>query len=167
MRAYARSSGGVQLMGIIFFILIAGAWAAFLLPSFFDHRRENPRATTRAFARSKERLAAVTVAQVGSPVYAQHHAQMRRQRIFIALLATALITLVIAVLRTSVAWLGITIIVDLAVGGFVALTLAAKQTTTVRRAPVVQIPTTISMGPATAADLELDTAPPTVRVIAG
>ena len=41
-------------MGIIFFILIAGAWAAFLLPSFFDHRRENPRATTRAFARSKE-----------------------------------------------------------------------------------------------------------------
>lgn len=154
-------------MGIIFFILIAGAWAAFLLPSFFDHRRENPWATTRAFAGSKERLAAVTVAQVGSPVYAQHHAQMRRQRIFIALLATALITLVIAVLRTSVAWLGITIIVDLAVGGYVALTLAAKQTTTVRRAPVVQIPTTISMGPATAADLELDTAPPTVRVIAG
>jgi xanthine/uracil permease len=92
---------------------------------------------------------------------------MRRQRIFIALLVMALITLVIAVLRTSVAWLGITIIVDLAVGGFVAVTLAAKQTTKVRRAPVVQIPTTISMGPATAADLELDTAPPTVRVIAG
>ena len=104
-------------MGIIFFILIAGAWAAFLLPSFFDHRRENPRATTRAFARSKEKLANVTTAQVGSPAYAQHHAQMRRQRIFIALLVTALVSLVIAVLRTSVTWLAITIVGDMAVGG--------------------------------------------------
>ena len=154
-------------MGIILFILIAGAWAAFLLPSFFDHRRENPRATTRAFARSKEKLASVTVAQVGSPAYAQHHAQMRRQRIFIALLVTALVTLVIAVLRTSIMWLGITIAVDMAVGAYVALILTARQPKTVRRAPVVQIPTSISAAPTTAADLELEAAPPTVRVIAG
>ena len=154
-------------MGIIFFILIAGAWAAFLLPSFFDHRRENPRATTRAFARSKERLAAVTAAQVGSPAYAQHHAQMRRQRIFIGLLSTALVSLAIAVLRTSVSWLAITIVVDMAVGGYVAMILAARQPRTVRRAPVVQIPTPISAAPTTAAHLDLEEAPPTVRVIAG
>ncbi len=154
-------------MGIIFFILIAGAWAAFLLPSFFDHRRENPRATTRAFARSKEKLASVTVAQVGSPAYAQHHAQIRRQRIFIALLVTALVTLAIAVLRTSITWLGITILIDMTVGGYVALILSAKQPKTVHRAPVVQIPTPISTAPTTAADLELEEAPPTVRVIAG
>ncbi len=154
-------------MGIIFFILIAGAWAAFLLPSFFDHRRENPRATTRAFARSKQKLGNVTAAQVGSPAYAQHHAQARRQRIFIALLVTALVTLVIAVLRSSIMWLGITIVVDLSVGAYVALILASKQPKQVRRAPVVPIPTAVPTAPTTAADLELDAAPPTVRVIAG
>ncbi|MFV9673728.1 MAG: hypothetical protein ACNYZH_10930 [Acidimicrobiia bacterium] len=154
-------------MGIIFFILIAGAWAAFLLPSFFDHRRENPRATTRAFARSKEMLANVTTAQVGSPAYAQHHAQMRRQRIFVGLLITALVSLAIAVFRTSITWLAITIIVDMAVGGYVAMILAAKQPRTVRRATVVQIPTSISAAPSAVEQFELEEAPPTVRVIAG
>jgi xanthine/uracil permease len=154
-------------MGIIFFILIAGAWAAFLLPSFFDHRRENPRATTRAFARSKEKLASVTVAQVGSPAYAQHHAERRRQRIFIVLLLTALVTLVIAVLQSSMLWLGITIAVDLAVGAYVALILTSREPKAVRRAPVVPIPTKVPQAPTTAADLNVESAPPTVRVIAG
>jgi len=154
-------------MGIILFILIAGVWAAFLLPSFFDHRRENPRATTRAFARSKEKLANVTTAQVGSPAYAKHHAQVRRQRIFIALLLTALVTLIIAVLWTSVIWLGITIIVDMAVGGYVMMILSSRQPMAVHRASVVPMPTPVSTAPTTAADLDLDAAPPTVRVIAG
>lgn len=154
-------------MGIIFFILIAGAWAAFLLPSFFDHRRENPKASTRAFARSKEKLASVTVAQVGSPAYAQQHAQLRRQRIFAVLLLTALATLVIAVLQSSMVWLGITILVDMAVGGYVAMILTAKQPKVVRRAPVVPIQAPIQEAPTTAADLNVESAPPTVRVIAG
>jgi hypothetical protein len=154
-------------MEIVFFILIAGAWAAFLLPSFFDHRRENPKATTRAFARSKEKLAHVTVAQVGSPAYVQHHAEKRRQRIFIVLLLTALVTLVIAVLQSSIVWLGITIAVDLAVGFYVATILTAKQPKTARRAPVVPLQTPVHSSPTTAADLDLESAPPTVRVIAG
>ena len=154
-------------MEIIFFILIAGGWAAFLLPSFFDHRRENPRATTRAFARSKEKLASITSAQVGSPAYAQHHAERRRQRIFIVLLATALATLVIAVVQSSMLWLGITIAVDLAVGVYVAMLLSAKQPNAIRRAPVVPIQTSILDAPTTAADLDFESAPPTVRVIAG
>lgn len=154
-------------MGIIFFILIAGAWAAFLLPSFFDHRRENPRATTRAFARSKEKLAHVTTAQVGSPAYAQHHAEKRRQRIFVVLVFTALATLVIAVLQSSTVWLGITIALDLVVGAYVAMILTAKQPRTAHRAPVVPIQTSVPTAPTTAADLDFDSAPPTVRVIAG
>jgi len=154
-------------MGIIFFILIAGAWAAFLLPSFFDHRRENPKATTRAFARSKEKLANVTVAQVGNPAYAQQHAQRRRQRIFLVLLFSALTTLVIAVLQSSMLWLGITIMVDMAVGGYVAMILTAKQPKAVRRAPVVPIQTSFPAAPTTAADLNVESVSPTVRVIAG
>lgn len=154
-------------MGIIFFILIAGAWAAFLLPSFFDHRRENPRATTRAFARSKEKLASVTVAQVGSPAYARHHAQKRRQRLFVVLLGAAIATLVVAVLRSSMLWLGITIGVDLIVGAYVALILSARQPKALRRAPVVPITPRVDTAPTTAEDLNVESAPPTVRVIVG
>ena len=47
-------------MAIVLFILIAGLWAAFLLPSFFDHRSQTPRSTTRDFARTKQLLAAVS-----------------------------------------------------------------------------------------------------------
>ena len=72
------------------------------------------------------KLASVTVAQVGSPAYAQQHAQRRRQRIFAVLLLTALATLVIAVLQSSMVWLGITILVDMSVGGYVAMILTAK-----------------------------------------
>ena len=92
---------------------------------------------------------------------------MRRQRVFIALLVTAVASLVIAVLRTSTTWLAITIVVDMAVGGYVAMILVARQPRTARRAQVVQIPTAISAAPTTAAHLDLKEAPPTVRVIAG
>ncbi|MEN8235224.1 MAG: hypothetical protein ABFR89_09925 [Actinomycetota bacterium] len=154
-------------MEVILFILIAGAWAAFLLPSFFDHRRENPKATTRAFARSKEMLANVTVAQVGTPAYARHHARLRRKRTLLGMLATALGALAIAVLFSSVLWLGVAIVIDLLVGGYVAMLLVAKQPSKVRRASVIQIPTAVPTAPTTAADLEFEEAPPTVRVIAG
>ena len=80
---------------------------------------------------------------------------------------TALATLVIAVLQSSTLWLGITIIVDMAVGGYVAMILTAKQPKVVRRAPVVPIQTSVPDAPTTAADLNVDSAPPTVRVIAG
>jgi hypothetical protein len=154
-------------MEIILFILIAGAWAAFLLPSFFDHRRENPKATTRAFARSKAMLANVTVSQVGTPAYARHHARMRRKRILLAMAAAAFLTLTIAVLWSSTLFLGLTIVVDLMIGGYVAMLLAAKQPNRVRRAPVVRIPTSVPASPTTAADLDFEEASPTVRVIAG
>jgi hypothetical protein len=109
----------------------------------------------------------VTAAQVGSPAYAQHHAQVRRQRIFVALLVTAVVTLFIAVFRSSITWLWITIAVDLSVGAYVALLLSAKRPKTVYRAAVVQMPTQVPTAPTTAADLDVDAAPPTVRVIAG
>jgi len=104
---------------------------------------------------------------VGSPTYAQQHAQKRRQQVFLVLLVAALASLVIAVVQSSTLWLGITIIVDMAVGGYVAMILTAKQPKAVRRAPVVSIQTPVPAGPTTAADLNVDSASPTVRVIAG
>ncbi|GMQ85063.1 MAG: hypothetical protein BMS9Abin07_0628 [Acidimicrobiia bacterium] len=156
-------------MGIIFFILIAGAWAAFLLPSFFEHRRESPGDTTRDFAVSKARLGAV--AGSDEPLAGEFHAaqasQARRQRVFIVLLALASLTLVGAVLTSSLVWLAVTIAVDVGIGAYVALLLYMRQVATGRRRTVVPLDRSVPTAPTTAEDLDFDAAPPSVRVIGG
>jgi hypothetical protein len=156
-------------MGIIFFILIAGAWAAFLLPSFFDHRRDNPSETTRQFAVTKARLGAL--AGSDEPLAVEYHAarnaQVRRQRVFIALLVLALATLVVAVMTSSWIWLGATIVVDVAIGAYVALMLFMRQQSTHRQRTVVHMERTMPHPPTAAEDLDFDAAPPSVRIIGG
>lgn len=51
----------------------------------------------------------------------------RRQRLLLALVAGATLSLVLAIAQGSVLWLGVTIAFDLAVGGYVALLLAKQQ----------------------------------------
>jgi len=77
-------------------ILIAGLWAAFLLPSFLDHRSRAPRTTTRDFARTKKLLAQVTAAQPDGEAYVRHHAQVKRLRMLIGLAADELDCMVVA-----------------------------------------------------------------------
>jgi hypothetical protein len=79
-------------MPIVLFILIAGLWAAFLLPSFFDQRNHAPKATTKDFARTKEMLASVAQSRPDSDTYIRRHAQVRRQRILAGLAAASLST---------------------------------------------------------------------------
>ena len=155
-------------MGIIFFILIAGAWAAFLLPSFFDHRRDSPSETTREYAVTKARLGALAGAD--EPLAEEYHAarssQAKRQRVFIVLLALAALTLVAAVMTSSVVWLGVSIVVDAAIGVYIGLIIYIRQQRSVREQNVVhlnQAPT----APTTAEDLDFDAAPPSVRIIGG
>lgn len=156
-------------MGIVFFILIAGAWAAFLLPSLFEHRRQNPSDTTRDYALSKARLGAVAGSDepLASEFWAAQAAQARRQRVFIILLALALLTLAVAVLTSSLVWLGVSIAIDLAIGTYVALLLYMRQLTAVRRSTVVPLDRPVPTAPTKAEDLDFDAAPPSVRVIGG
>lgn len=120
-------------------ILIAGLWAAFLLPSFFDHRSRAPKTTTRDFARTKKILERVTTANPDGEAYVRHHAQVRRQRILVGLGVTALLTLAVATWMGSVAWLWLTIAVDVAFASYVAGLLFMKQQSKVPRATVVAI----------------------------
>ena len=83
-------------MLIVLFILIAGLWAAFLLPSFFDHRNQTPKSTTKDFARTKQLLAAVSASDPTSEAYVRKHAQVRRTRVLIGLGITAFATLAVA-----------------------------------------------------------------------
>ncbi|MEN8041651.1 MAG: hypothetical protein ABFR95_09130 [Actinomycetota bacterium] len=147
-------------------ILIAGLWAAFLLPSFFDHRSRAPKTTTRDFARTKRVLEQVSTAQVDSQEYVRYHAQLKRQRVLIGLGATALFTLVVATLTGSMAWLWLTIALDVAFAGYVGLLLYAKQQRLVPRAAVVPIEDAQPAQPALAVVPEYEESP-TVRVIAG
>ncbi len=149
-------------------ILIAGLWAAFLLPSFFDHRSRAPKTTTRDFARTKRLLEQVTSADPDGEDYVRRHAQIRRQRILIGLGITALLTLAVATWMGSIAWLWFTVAIDIVIGVYVASLLFVKQQRFVPKATVVPIGS-VQQAPA---DVVPDVRPayeetPTVRVIAG
>ncbi len=149
-------------------ILIAGLWAAFLLPSFFDHRSRAPKTTTRDFARTKRLLQQVASAQPDGAAYVRHHAQMKRQRILVGLGVTAFLTLVVATWTGMVAWLWLTVALDGAFAGYVGLLLYTKQQKSVPKAMVVPIdsaqPVTAPVVLAAVPEYEETL---TVRVIAG
>ena len=156
-------------MGIIFFILIAGAWAAFLLPSFLDSRRDDPSETTREYAVTKARLGALAGSEepLADEYYAAKASQIRRQRVFITLLAAALSSLVLAVMLTSYLWLGISIVIDILIGTYVAMLLYLRQQAAVQRRTVVPLDPQLPEAPTDAEDLDFDVAAPTVRIIGG
>lgn len=160
-------------MAIVLFILIAGLWAAFLLPSFFDHRSQTPRSTTKDFARTKQLLASVSASQPDTDTYVRRHVQRRRTRILVGLGITAAITLVVATWTGSVPWLYATIAVDVVIAGYVTVLLTIKRQGAMPRATVVQIPQPAYAGqaytaqPATAPEPAAFEESPTVRVIAG
>ena len=160
-------------MAIVLFILIAGLWAAFLLPSFFDHRSQTPRSTTRDFARTKQLLATVSASDPSSEAYVRRHTQVRRTRVLVGLGVTALVTLGVATWTGSVAWLWATIAVDIVIAGYVTLLLHLKRQRMAPRAQVVTIGTR-QASPVAAPQPAAHQAPAldeheyaTVRVIAG
>jgi len=156
-------------MPIVLFILIAGLWAAFLLPSFFDHRSQTPRSTTRDFARTKQLLATVSASQPDGEDYVRRHTQVRRTRVLLGLAITAAATLIVATWTGSVPWLWATIAVDLVIAGYVTVLLAIKRQRYQPRASVVSIaprqPQVVPAVPAAESDSYPESQ--TVRVIAG
>jgi hypothetical protein len=149
-------------MEIIVFILLAGVWAAFLLPSFFDHRRQTPRAATRDFARTRRLLASVSSTGSSGNGYARRNAQLRRQRLMLLLGIAAAVSLVIAVLTGSVIWLMASIVIDAAIAVYVALLVQLQQA---GGTGVVRLPGTPR--PEELPDYGTVEETPTVRVIAG
>lgn len=148
-------------------ILIAGLWAAFLLPSFFDHRSRAPKTTTRDFARTRSVLERVTTANPDSEDYVRHHTQVRRQRILVGLGVTAVLTLAVATFMGSAPWLWLTIALDVAIAAYVAGLVYVKQQRAVPRASVVMIESVQTPEPEVDESQHAYEETLTVRVIAG
>lgn len=156
-------------MPIVLFILIAGLWAAFLLPSFFDHRSRAPRAATRDFARTRQMLANVSSSRPDTDTYIRRHAQVRRQQVLIGLAVASVATLVFATWTGSLPWLWVNIAVNVSIAAYVTLLLTIKQRRAMQQSivvPIAQAPQRTLEAVPSQPSYATDEAK-TVRVIAG
>lgn len=133
-------------MQLIGFIVIALLWAAFLLPSFFENRRQAPIATTRSFARSTALLATVANSNAAD-VAARRLATQRRQRALALLGGGAVITLVLSIWQSSIMWLGASLAFDAGLAGFITMLLSIKQRREFAERTTVPIPLTTDNAP--------------------
>ena len=125
-------------MEITAFLVIAGVWAAFLLPSFFEGQKSASMRSTRSFARGNDLLASVAT-QSAQELRAAGAAKRRRRRTVAFLGSGALGSLGAAVITGSTLWLGVTIVFDILLAGFVTALLQAKAAKFQSVAPVVSI----------------------------
>jgi hypothetical protein len=155
-------------MAIVLFILIAGLWAAFLLPAFFDHRSNAPKSTTRDFARTRNKLAQASSAQPDSDAYVRKHAQRKRQQVMLVMAVVFVGTLGYATWSGSVIWLWVNLAVAVSIAAYVTLLLSIKAQQGTPRASVVRINAAVPQAAPVAAPAVPEYAEShTVRVIAG
>ena len=114
-----------ESMEIYAFLIIGLVWAVFLLPSFFEGHRSDSLRSTRNFSRNNDLLASVAL-QSAEGVRAQNVARRRRRRTVAILGSGALGSLGAAVISGSTIWLGVTIVFDVMLAGFVTALLQAK-----------------------------------------
>ncbi|MFQ5948609.1 MAG: hypothetical protein ACE5KX_07100 [Acidimicrobiia bacterium] len=114
-------------MEIILFILLAGVWALFLLPSFMSSRKEAAVSTTRDYGRYTERLAGLQGTPVEQSALARKRVLARRRNALLILGGLAVITLVAAILTSSWAVLVVNLIVDALLAAYIAALLQIKQ----------------------------------------
>lgn len=147
-------------MEILAFLIIVGVWAVFLLPSFFESHRSASLSSTRNFARNNDLLASVAL-QSAETVRAASHARRRRRRTVMFLGTGALGSLAAAVVTGSTIWLGVTIVFDVLLAGFVTALLQARAA---KFAPVASVVPIDSGSRELVPEVEVM---PTVRIVAG
>ena len=125
-------------MEILAFVIIGGVWAVFLLPSFFESQKSSSMRSTRSFARNNDLLASVALHST-EEVRANSVARRRRRRSVAIFGSGAVGSLGAAVLTGSTIWLGVTIVFDILLAGFVTALLQAKAARFTPMAPVVSI----------------------------
>ena len=114
-------------LAILITLVIAGAWAAYLLPSVFVSRRNAPLHSTQEFNQLTARLASVHGHAVENADIARRRVLSRRRRILVGLALTAATTLGVAIWQGSSILLIAHIVVDAIGAWYVAMLLQIKQ----------------------------------------
>jgi hypothetical protein len=116
--------------GILILVVIAGVWAAFLLPPLFLVRRDTPLNTTQEFTKLTSRLASVQnnngPARIGGTV-ARAQVLSRRRQILIGMFALVGVTLVAAIMQGSFPLLMLHLVADAGLAWYVMMLLQIKE----------------------------------------
>lgn len=121
-------------LAILITLIIAGAWAAYLLPSVFVSRRNAPLHSTQEFNRITARLASVHGHAVENADLARRRVLTRRKRILAGLALAAITTLAVAIWQGSSFLLIAHIAIDAIGAWYIAMLLQIKQR---RTAPII------------------------------
>jgi hypothetical protein len=114
-------------LAILITLVIAGAWAAYLLPSIFLSRRNAPLHSTQEFNQLTARLASVHGHTIENADIARQRMLARRRRILAGLALTAAITLGVAIWQGSSMLLIAHIAIDAIGAWYIAMLLQIKQ----------------------------------------
>ncbi|MDH3260033.1 MAG: hypothetical protein OEM81_01755 [Acidimicrobiia bacterium] len=114
-------------LAILITLVIAGAWAAYLLPSIFVSRRNAPLQSTQEFNRITARLASVHGHAVESADLARRRVLSRRRKFLAGLALAGATTLAIAIWQGSSILLIAHIVIDAIGAWYVAMLLQIKQ----------------------------------------
>jgi hypothetical protein len=150
-------------MPIVFFLILAGVWAVFLLPQLFEGRRTGPTGSLRNFERS------AVLANISTPggleALARRRTTMRRRRVLVGLGAAAVGSLVAAIVLDSTTWLTAAFVADFALAGYVTMLLSIREQkfrAAQKVVPIAAPEVTVHQQPA-----RVDEQSATVRVVAG
>lgn len=149
-------------MPIVFFLILAGVWAVFLLPQLFDGRRSAPTGSLRNLERST--VLASMNAHGGLERIARRRTLNRRRRALVGLSLTAAAMLAIAIVFNSTTWLMAAFAADFALAGYVTMLLSIREQKYREAHKVVPMPA--PQHPLTA-PVRIDEQSVTVRVVAG
>jgi len=135
--------------GILILVVIAGVWAAFLLPPLFFVRRETPLNTTQEFTKLTSRLASVQESNGPARLPAsidRTQVLTRRRQILIAMFVTVVATLAAAIVRGSFPLLLVHLAADAALAWYVMMLLQIKERQAAA-AVMITPPLPVSEGP--------------------
>ena len=122
---------------MIYFLLIAGVWAAFLLPPALANRRLSPISSTEEFSKLTRQLGKVRDAQTDAPEIAvirdaadagvdRDRVLARRRQILVALAVIVVTTLVGAIAAGNVQLLLLHLLADAAIVWYIVMLLQIK-----------------------------------------
>lgn len=126
---------------LLVLLVIALAWAVYLVPPLLNSRKETPLASTEEYNRVTRRLSSVQSTKSASSAVSRSQVLTRRRRILAVLIAASIGTLMYAVVQGSIGTLLIHLIIDAATAWYIAMLLQIKQSRAVTSlTPLVQDP---------------------------